>query len=1196
VDVGMVNRLADAVDVLGIGNRLVGEVEVLLVELEKNRREWRMAEQAADALAALFNLPTVTARGELQLLLDAVTLVESTPRAVLLRRRPSLDDEDVESALAQAEQAAIALRSERERLLRQFDLPGSLVPEPLRGAAQVMFQAGWIARFRARYRHARALWRGLIRQPSRAKPQTMAGDLVRIANYLDGARAFASNPRLATLLGESFQGIPTDFQALLQAARFFTKTRSLADRRMLSRGEITIETQARRVLAEADIAALDGMRSFAASEGRGRLQRALELMAQRGIEDLGAVTTELDARVEAGRQLAAGLHDLGIRPDILFVRLREVASSLAELKGVETELDRLTGAREIVRTAGLDPVGDSASIEATLDYAAQFGEDILSDMKPGFLLSAEEVQRKKVVQKGLRAHFFHEDIDIRLTESEALRQTLSRELAAALEASEAVGRVAGSSASLLTHLSVEDLERQLAVAVEAPEALEEWSSYLRLRAEVVEAGAAVVLEAYGDDVPEGLPEAYARAFWWTLARLVFAQHPELSRLAGTTLAGTRQRFQEADRRLLELNAREIASKLCRRSIPPGSGRGPRSEWTDLALIRAQTQLERPRIAIRDLVRRAGAAIQAMKPCWMMSPISVAQFIEPGSMEFDVVVIDEASQMRPEEAIGATARGRQVVVVGDPLQLPPTSFFDRMDGFDDEDQEELEEESILDLALGQFQPFRHLRWHYRSRHERLIRFSNRHFYADKLIVFPSPSDHGGDLGVWYRPVNGVYRGRGGNPDEVKAVAMAAIEAMQRHPDWSLGVVTVNLPQAELLRMEIDRLLLRNEAAQEYVARWEETLEPFFVKNLENVQGDERDMMIISTVYGPSEAGHVLQRFGPINQRTGHRRLNVLFTRAKCRVELYTSLTAAQVREEEGSSSGVKALKAYLEYAATGRLESGSISGREPESDFEIEVAEALRAKGFEVVAQVGVEGYYLDLAVKHPEHPHGFLAGIECDGASYHSSRSAKDRDILRQQVLESLGWRLYRVWSTDWFSNRKREIDRLLQFLAACLERQREGGLETRECHIRHTDGDGRDAAIASAPSERVVSPGPRRSDGSPAIPKDVSTRWGSLTGVIARALPAESWRCAKCGGQATIRVVRTAPVVKCSKTECGAEFFIAKETLTQGLKAAEVRCGTCGADVTAVRWRLGEFVGCSTFPQCRWSRSWSDLYAQLRR
>jgi hypothetical protein len=415
---------------------------------------------------------------------------------------------------------------------------------------------------------------------------------------------------------------------------------------------------------------------------------------------------------------------------------------------------------------------------------------------------------------------------------------------------------------------------------------------------------------------------------------------------------------------------------------------------------------------------------------MMSPSSVAQFLEPGSIDFDIVIIDEASQMRPEESIGAIARSRQSVIVGDPMQLPPTSFFNRVDTLEEDLQEDLEDDSILDMALASFSPYRELRWHYRSRHHDLIRFSNKHFYQDRLIVFPSPANTDEtDQGVRYHKVDATYMGAGGNPQEAQMVAAAAIRALKDRPDWSLGVVAVNREQTDLIRTEFDQLLLKDGVARRAWNAWEGSLYPGFIKNLENVQGDERDRIIISTVYGPNEAGRVLQRFGPITNKNGHRRLNVLYTRAKQRVDLFSSMSASDIRIDDRSSPGILAFHGYLDYAATLRLESGTPTGRDPDSEFEIFVADALRSAGYEAIPQIGAGGYFIDLGVRHPSYPHGFLAGIECDGAMYHSAKSAKDRDALRQGVLEDMGWSIYRVWSTDWFNDPRSETRKLIAFL-----------------------------------------------------------------------------------------------------------------------------------------------------------------------
>jgi very-short-patch-repair endonuclease len=412
-------------------------------------------------------------------------------------------------------------------------------------------------------------------------------------------------------------------------------------------------------------------------------------------------------------------------------------------------------------------------------------------------------------------------------------------------------------------------------------------------------------------------------------------------------------------------------------------------------------------------------------------MSVAQFLEPGRLQFDLVLMDEASQIRPEEALGAVARGAQIVVVGDQMQLPPTSFFQRlsMDGAseDDEEAEDVQQESVLEAAAARFYPQRMLKWHYRSEHGSLISFSNHEFYDDELTVFPSPyHDHPG-YGIKYHHVEGVY-GAGVNEQEATELVKEAEKFMLSCPEQSVGIVAVNSKQAELIRELIDQLCASEPRAEAYRAKWSAGLESLFVKNLENVQGDERDAIFVSTVYGKDSNGNFYQRFGPINSCYGHRRLNVLFTRAKKTLVLFSSMKPEEI-EDEGKSWGVRALKGYLQFARDGSWDLPMPSGAECDSEFEEWVLKTLRANGYEAVPQLGFAGYRIDLAVRHTKHAGTFLCGIECDGAAYHSARSVRERDRLRQEVLERLGWRIYRLWSTDWFRNPTLQTRQLLAYL-----------------------------------------------------------------------------------------------------------------------------------------------------------------------
>jgi very-short-patch-repair endonuclease len=462
----------------------------------------------------------------------------------------------------------------------------------------------------------------------------------------------------------------------------------------------------------------------------------------------------------------------------------------------------------------------------------------------------------------------------------------------------------------------------------------------------------------------------------------------------------------------------------------------------------------------------------MKPCFMMGPLSVAQYLVPERLRFDLVVMDEASQLKPEEAIGAIARGGQMVIVGDPKQLPPTNFFQRV-AFDDEsvgvddDRTAIEEgESILDVASTLYQPVRRLRWHYRSRHHSLIAFSNREFYQGDLVIFPSAYHDSPSLGVKYRPVRGVFEERRNVP-EAEAIVDAVLDHMQDRPDESLGVVALNFEQRDLIEELLDRRLRTEPFALAYQERMNSGAEPLFIKNLENVQGDERDVIFISATYGPDARGNQYQRFGPINGPNGHRRLNVLFTRAKKRTEVFSSLDPDKIQTTGSSAWGLRVLKQYLTFARSGVLESADNGGAQPSNDFERSVGAVLRAKGFEVIPQVGVAGFFIDLGVRHPTKRGTYLLGIECDGASYHSGRSARDRDRLRQEILENQGWRIHRIWSTDWFKSRNTEIERLLKKVDDLLNSDPDYRRELERAHkvisLRQQLVDLRDKEIASA-------------------------------------------------------------------------------------------------------------------------------------
>jgi hypothetical protein len=517
-----------------------------------------------------------------------------------------------------------------------------------------------------------------------------------------------------------------------------------------------------------------------------------------------------------------------------------------------------------------------------------------------------------------------------------------------------------------------------------------------------------------------------------MAETIYHTYGEtLSLYDGSQLDTLRKRFQELDNEVIRLSRQRLQATLCKntRSIPAGIGQGKKSEYTEDALLRHEISKKQRHIPIRQLTQRASEALLKYKPCWMMSPLAIAQYLPKNTIEFDLVIIDEASQMTPENSVGALIRAKQAMVVGDTNQLPPTDFFKK--NFEDESADEdiaVTEESILEMANSCFRPIRRLRWHYRSKHSGLISFSNKHVYNNDLVIFPSAQEDDPDMGVSLVKVDGEYA-TGSNKKEAKVMVDNIINFMKKRTNKSLGVVLLNQKQRDLLIDEMNFASNHHPHVKEYIELWEsqdDGIQRFFIKNLENVQGDERDVIFIGTVYGPEkEGGPVMQRFGPINGIAGKRRLNVLFSRAKEKIITFTSMLPPDIRADENGNPGTYMLKCWLEYSASGIIESGKVTEKEPDSEFEEYVIQQVKTLGCEAVPQVGVKGYSIDIGVKHPNWPHGFLMGIECDGATYHSSYSARDRDRLRQQVLEGLGWKLYRIWSTDWFTNPKKETEKL---------------------------------------------------------------------------------------------------------------------------------------------------------------------------
>lgn len=477
-------------------------------------------------------------------------------------------------------------------------------------------------------------------------------------------------------------------------------------------------------------------------------------------------------------------------------------------------------------------------------------------------------------------------------------------------------------------------------------------------------------------------------------------------------------FREIDVKQKELNINIVKQAVLSHEIPKGNNKGKIGNFTEKSLIEHHANLQRPNISIRNIFKNAQKAVMALKPCVMMSPLSVGKFLPKEAGMFDVLIIDEASQVRPEDSLGSIARAKQIIIVGDKKQLPPTNFFSANGDRDENESTKIESAESILVGVSNILPSKMLKWHYRSRNESLINFSNQRIYDGALISFPSPDAKAS--GIKYHFVQGGFFEAGVNKNECYAIKERLEKILQESPGQTVGIAAMNMRQSVFL----DELINNDKDLYKEIQRHEKrTGDSIFIKNLENVQGDERDIIIISGTYGKNPTTkRVRQGFGPLTRNGGWRRLNVLITRAKRRIEFFSSMDFKEVKISDKSNESLVKYREYLEYAKTGIIKSQHKSMGAPDSDFEISVIEKLETLGYKCVSQVGEAGYKIDIGVLNKEED-SFLLGIECDGASYHSSKSARDRDRLRQQVLEGMGWSIARIWSTDWFMDDERCID-----------------------------------------------------------------------------------------------------------------------------------------------------------------------------
>lgn len=842
-----------------------------------------------------------------------------------------------------------------------------------------------------------------------------------------------------------------------------------------------------------------------------RLCRALEAIAERpGLAGLQLQTARDLAGLEVGGILDKGCRWAGLHAEWSTVlvpgsegadldRLRAQWDSLraSPIRLVDPRfyssrkklnaLSRSGFADDEQRTAGL-----IAAIELReLSAAVAAGKTQLQEVFPGAACTISDPwndrraawewlqkSRDAVAHRYLPASFFDQPLELDLA---AVRDSLQILKAALNSFIDAKTRVEALGASL-PHGSVAELRSLLGDSVSRPGTIGAWVAYLDLESRLTELGIPSLVSFARDGEPAD--QIVARSYYERALRSVY-EDPALRSFSLPSQETLLDRFRSLDQQLLRSNRERIRAKH-QQGLPKGHG-----GTGGVGFLQREAAKQRRHQPIRKTMQSAWPAIQKIKPIFMMSPVSVAMYLPQDGPRFDVVIFDEASQVRPEEAIGAIARASQAIVVGDTKQMPPTSFFERMTQDGDSEEEEVEEataglESILDVVstrIPKNSPCRKdLRWHYRSRHETLITPSNGLFYDWRLFIVPNPSPPDKEIGLVYNHLPDAHYDRGNsrtNRAEARAVADAIMSNLRDRPYESVMAVAFSAAQQQAIQDEVD-LRLGQEPGLLAAYQAKHPTEPIDVKNLENVQGDERDVVLISIGYGKNEQGYFAQSFGPLNQEGGGRRLNVLITRARRRCEVFTNLEPEDVKPD--GNAGRHALRTFLSFARSGYMDVPNATGRDPMSVFEEQVIVALTREGYQCEPQVGVAGFFIDIGIRHPEEPHRFCLGIECDGAQYHQSLTARDRDRLRQSVLESRGWTIHRIWSTDWFGDPKGCLERTVAAIRSACNREgrpeeaqpelaplEEVLVEPKPIHAEHKPSP--PAALSFKPYERVRLP-----------------------------------------------------------------------------------------------------------------------------
>ena len=569
----------------------------------------------------------------------------------------------------------------------------------------------------------------------------------------------------------------------------------------------------------------------------------------------------------------------------------------------------------------------------------------------------------------------------------------------------------------------------------------DWSQWTMRKQELRQIGMsdAVAMIEKASASPDTTSVALRKGVFHILATHIIANDEKLKMFDGLIFDDTVKKYKEETQKFQELTKKELYCRLAA-NIPSQTLAAVSN--SEMGILKRNIQNGGRGSSIRKIIDQIPTLLPKLCPCMLMSPISVAQYIDLNTEKFDLVIFDEASQMPTSEAVGAIARGKALICVGDPKQMPPTSFFSTQQ-VDEEESDIDDMESILDDCITLSMPSHYLSWHYRSKHESLIAFSNANYYDSKLFTFPSIDDRLQKVSLV--PIDGTYDKGHSRSNKAEAQAIVA-EVVRRLKDENLRNLSIGIVSFSKVQQNLIEDILIDELAKDpdLEDKAYNCNEPIFIKNLENVQGDERDVILFSVGYGPDKSGHVSMNFGPLNNAGGERRLNVAVSRARYEMIVFSTLRAEQIDLRRSSAKGVEGLKNFLEFASTGRLslDGSMFANRQALSqDNELAlpqlIAEELKGKGYDVVPLVGRSNFKIDIAVCNPDDKNEYLLGILCDGKNYYETKTARDREIVQTGVLRGLHWNIMRVWSVDWFQNKQRVMKRIVEAIDKAIEEKK---------------------------------------------------------------------------------------------------------------------------------------------------------------